>query len=155
MGFDLFFIRSRSRDEMVEKTNPFTREVMSVRLLEPLTDSELQAVREVLRGAGGPELDQTGYSLIQFGDGGAAEVHTSGLEEGCAVTLRESLSPDCLRFLLDLLRAAEWVMLPAMDVAPPSIFWGKEEVAIDAFHHAVYALSTGLAYRLLTSPSGG
>ena len=49
--------------------------------------------------------------------------------------------------------AAVWgsaqVMLPAMDIAPPSIFWGKEEVAIDAFHHAVYALATGIAYQLL------
>jgi hypothetical protein len=54
--------------------------------------------------------------------------------------------------------AAVWssaqVMLPAMDVAPPSIFWGKQEVAIDAFHHAVYALATGVAYRLLSSPDG-
>jgi hypothetical protein len=51
--------------------------------------------------------------------------------------------------------AAVWgsaqVMLPAMDIAPPSIFWGKEEVAIDAFHHAVYALATGVVYRRLSS----
>ena len=38
------------------------------------------------------------------------------------------------------------VMLPALDVAPPAWFWGKEEVAIDVFHHAVYAAATGLAY---------
>jgi hypothetical protein len=54
--------------------------------------------------------------------------------------------------------AAVWgsaqVMLPALDVAPPSIFWGKEEVAIDAFHHAVYALATGIAYGLLGSRNG-
>jgi hypothetical protein len=43
------------------------------------------------------------------------------------------------------------VVLPTMDIAPLSIFWGKEEVAIDAFHHAVYALATGIAYRLLSS----
>jgi hypothetical protein len=53
--------------------------------------------------------------------------------------------------------AAVWgsaqVTLPALEVAPPSIFWGKEEVAIDAFHHAVYALATGAAYRLLSSSS--
>jgi hypothetical protein len=42
-------------------------------------------------------------------------------------------------------------MLPALDVAPPSIFWGKEEIALDAFHHAVYALASGIAYRLLSS----
>jgi hypothetical protein len=54
--------------------------------------------------------------------------------------------------------AAVWgsaqVTLPALDVAPPAIFWGPTEVAIDAFHHTVYALATGLAYELLTSRNG-
>jgi hypothetical protein len=49
--------------------------------------------------------------------------------------------------------AAVWgsaqVTLPALEIAPPSIFWPKEEIAIDAFHHAVYAAATGLAYALL------
>jgi hypothetical protein len=53
--------------------------------------------------------------------------------------------------------AAVWgsaqVTLPALDIAPPAIFWPKEEVAIDAFHHTVYALATGLAYELLSSSS--
>jgi hypothetical protein len=55
--------------------------------------------------------------------------------------------------------AAVWgsaqVTLPALDVAPPSIFWGKEEIAIDAFHHTVYALATGIAYELLKSSRNG
>ena len=42
-------------------------------------------------------------------------------------------------------------MLPALEVAPPSVFWAKEEIAIDAFHHAVYALATGLAYEALSN----
>jgi hypothetical protein len=46
------------------------------------------------------------------------------------------------------------VVLPTMDIAPLSIFWGKEEVVIDAFHHAVYALAAGIAYRLLSPRSG-
>lgn len=49
--------------------------------------------------------------------------------------------------------AAVWgsaaVMLPLLEVAPPFVFWGKEEVAIDLFHHAVYATATGAAYELL------
>jgi len=49
--------------------------------------------------------------------------------------------------------AAVWgsaqVALPALDVAPPAIFWPKAEIAIDAFHHAVYAAVTGIAYELL------
>jgi hypothetical protein len=44
---------------------------------------------------------------------------------------------------------AAQVTLPALEIAPPSIFWGKEEIAIDALHHAVYATATGLAYRLI------
>jgi hypothetical protein len=51
--------------------------------------------------------------------------------------------------------AAVWgsaqVTLPALDIAPPAIFWPKEEIAIDAFHHAVYALATAVAYELLGS----
>jgi hypothetical protein len=46
---------------------------------------------------------------------------------------------------------AAQVSLPALDVAPPAIFWGKEEVAIDAFHHLVYATATGIAYELIAN----
>jgi hypothetical protein len=49
--------------------------------------------------------------------------------------------------------AAIWgsaaVTLPALEIAPPFVFWGKEEVAIDLFHHTVYAVATGLAYELI------
>ena len=51
--------------------------------------------------------------------------------------------------------AAVWgsaaVTLPALEVAPPLVFWGCEEVAIDVFHHAVYAVATGLAYELVSA----
>jgi len=49
---------------------------------------------------------------------------------------------------------AEQITLPALDVAPPSLFWGKEDVAIDALHHLVYATATGLAYELLLNRNG-
>jgi hypothetical protein len=39
--------------------------------------------------------------------------------------------------------------LPALEVAPPVVFWDPEEIAIDAFHHVVYATATGIAYELL------
>ena len=49
--------------------------------------------------------------------------------------------------------AAVWggqlVMLPALEVAPPVKEWGSTELAIDAFHHGVYATATSLAYRYL------
>jgi len=50
---------------------------------------------------------------------------------------------------------AAQVTLPALEIAPPSVFWGKEEVAIDAFHHLVYATATGIAYELISRPSNG
>jgi hypothetical protein len=44
---------------------------------------------------------------------------------------------------------AAQVTLPVLEIAPPVIFWPKAEIAIDAFHHAVYTAATGLAYQLI------
>jgi hypothetical protein len=41
------------------------------------------------------------------------------------------------------------VMLPALDVAPPVWKWGREDVAIDVFHHLVYVATTAAAYELI------
>lgn len=43
----------------------------------------------------------------------------------------------------------EAVMLPALEVAPPFWTWGATEVAIDVWHHVVYAVATGIAYEAL------
>ena len=54
--------------------------------------------------------------------------------------------------------AAIWgsaqVTLPALDIAPPAIFWPKQEIAIDAFHHTVYAIATCVVYELISSRNG-
>lgn len=47
----------------------------------------------------------------------------------------------------------EQVMLPRLDVAPPPRKTPPKEVAIDALHHAVYAIATGLAYAALERSS--
>jgi hypothetical protein len=44
---------------------------------------------------------------------------------------------------------AAQITLPALEIAPPAVFWPREEIAIDAFHHAVYAAATGAAYELI------
>ena len=53
--------------------------------------------------------------------------------------------------------AAVWgsglVMLPKLEVAPSLPEWGATAIAIDAWHHTVYALTTGIAYRLLDAAS--
>lgn len=119
MGFDIFIVRSRLRNETVERKDRFTGELLTVRPPEPLSAQELQTVRQVLKKAGTPAPDQHGFSPIRFADGGSAEFHDpTDIDEGCSVTLRSGLSPDCLRFLFDLLKAAEWVMFPAMEGNP-------------------------------------
>lgn len=53
--------------------------------------------------------------------------------------------------------AAIWggaqVMLPVLDVAPPPWESEPKEIAIDALHHAVYAVATGLAFASLQRSS--
>jgi hypothetical protein len=49
---------------------------------------------------------------------------------------------------------AAQVTLPALEIAPPAAFWSKREIAIDAFHHAVYAATTGAAYELIADGRG-
>lgn len=44
---------------------------------------------------------------------------------------------------------SEQAMLPALGVAPPATEWGAGEVAVDAWHHLVYAAAAGAAYELL------
>jgi hypothetical protein len=46
---------------------------------------------------------------------------------------------------------AAQVTLPALEIAPPAIFWGAKEIAIDALHHAVYAAATGVAYEAIAA----
>ncbi|KRV46546.1 hypothetical protein AQ490_11710 [Wenjunlia vitaminophila] len=50
---------------------------------------------------------------------------------------------------LALVWGAELVVLPALDLTPPATRWGAVEVAVDGWHHLVYAVATGAAYALL------
>ena len=152
MSFDIFFVPSRFRNEMVEWKNPSTGEVKSIRPQEPSTESEVRAVREVLQKAGAQEAEEDGGCVISFRDGGAAEVYTGGLEKGCSVTPRLGLSPDCLRFLIDLLNAAEWVMFPAMEGNPAIV--SSQGMAIE-FADSFPEVVCGLPEELGAILSGG
>ena len=66
--------------------------------------------------------------------------------------LGQKLSPGAATAThLAALWGSEQVMLPALEVAPPVTMWGREEVAIDGFHHLVYATATGISYELLSA----
>ena len=49
-----------------------------------------------------------------------------------------------------LIWGSEQVMLPSLEVAPPPWEWGVQELAIDAFHHAVYVTATAVAFSALS-----
>ena len=51
-----------------------------------------------------------------------------------------------------LLWGAEQIVLPQTGSAPPLTKQPIEEIAIDAWHHSVYALATGAAYAALFRP---
>ncbi|MEV4443403.1 hypothetical protein AB0K09_31300 [Streptomyces sp. NPDC049577] len=50
---------------------------------------------------------------------------------------------------LALVWGSELVALPALGVTSPATRWGASEVAIDGWHHLVYAVTTGVAHGLL------
>jgi hypothetical protein len=43
-------------------------------------------------------------------------------------------------------------MLPGLDVAPPVKEWGKQQIAVDTIHHAVYAIAAGIVYDSIRRP---
>lgn len=126
MSFDIVFqtVRFEGREEITK--NAFTGETHSVPASEPLTAVELHSVRQVLEQAGAQGPDPYGCYVISLSDGGEAEVFAKELQSHCMVALR-GITPQLAQFLFDLLRAGNWVMLPASEnsvaltTAPESI----------------------------------
>ncbi len=116
MSFDIIFRPCRYKGIVVEKTNPFTEEVQTVLANEPLNAAELRAVKKVLKQAKAPCPAEHGCYFVELDDGGGAEVFGSDLETGCMVALR-GMTPDLCRFLYALLKAGNWVLIPAMEDA--------------------------------------
>lgn len=116
MSFDIFFQPCRFTGTQVVKTNPFTGESQSFSSNEPLNDAELKAVRQVLKQANAHGPDEHACYVVQLGDGGGAEIFGDQLATGCMAALR-GMTPDLIQFLFDLLKAGNWVMLPAMEDA--------------------------------------
>ena len=139
MGFDIFYQPCRFGTEPVEQKNPFTGEVQTILPVKPLSSHDLTAVRDVLERATAVGPDEYGRYLVRFGDGGAVEVYPGDdFETGCTTTLRRALTPDLLRFLFDLLSAADWIMLPAMEGNPAiTALPGRADAFADSFPEVV------------------
>ena len=117
MSFDLFYQPRHIGTEPVERKNSFTGEMQTSLPVEPLGAEDVRSVHGVLAGVGAHGPDGFGCFVVELDDGGVAEVFASNLENGCMVSLR-GLTPGLLRFLYDLLRAVDWVLLPAMEGNP-------------------------------------
>ncbi len=131
MSFDIFYQPCRYGSKLVKRINPLTKEEESVLPNEPLTPPELKAVRGVLKGANAEKPDKFGCYVVELEDGGGAEVFGKDLANGCMVALR-GLTPGVVTFLLDLLRAGNWVMCPAMEdniaiTCTPDKMWGTPD----------------------------
>ena len=98
MSFDIFFQPAR----------------FTVGKAEPLGANDAQAVQDVLRKANADGPGQTECYVVEFAEGGGAEIYGSDLAKGCMVVLR-GMTPRLTQFLFDLLAAAKWVMLPIME----------------------------------------
>ncbi|HEY7158723.1 MAG TPA: hypothetical protein VH575_32565 [Gemmataceae bacterium] len=116
MSFDIFIQPCRFAGSPIVKRNPFTGEAQSVLPNEPLNTAELKAVQQVLKRAKACGPDEHGCYIVQLSDGGEAEVFGGELAMGCMVALR-GMTADLLQFLFDLLKAGNWVMLPAREDA--------------------------------------
>jgi hypothetical protein len=113
MSFDILFKPCRFTGKPAVKKNPFTGEDQTVVPDEPLSPAELRAVRQVLKRPAGHGPDVFGCHVVRLADGSQAEVFASDLATGCMVVLR-GLTAGLLRFLFDLLKAGNWVMIPVM-----------------------------------------
>lgn len=108
------------------------------------SDAPAQAASKVLGVEPAGERGKTLFStLVHWGYGtgwGAARgvLGASGLRGAPAAAAHFAM-----------VWGGEQVMLPALGVAPPATRWGVTEVAIDLWHHLVYAAATSAAYEVL------
>jgi hypothetical protein len=114
MSFDIFFKPCRFVGNPIVKKNPFTGQVQSSVPNQPLTADEVKALQTVLRKANARGPDKHGCYVLTLADGGSAEVFGKNLSDSCTVALQE-LSPDLSHFLMELLKAGNWCMQPAME----------------------------------------
>jgi hypothetical protein len=116
MSFDILFKTCRRTGKPVVRKNPFTGKDQTVVPDEPLSPAELKAVKQVLKRAAGRGPDVIGCHVVRLPDGSQAEVFATELANGCVVVLR-GFTARLLRFLFDLLKAGDWVMIPVMEEA--------------------------------------
>jgi len=118
MSFDVFYHTCNLGKKKKKVTNPFTRELVDVFADDGLTAAERAAVTKLLADSKATGPDEQGCYIVNFGDGGAAEVFVDNLDgtvtcDGCMVSIR-GLTSKLVNFILDLARVGNMVMTPVM-----------------------------------------
>jgi hypothetical protein len=114
VSFNVFFQPCRFDGEPIKKTNRLTGEEQLIVPNGSLTPAEESAIRAVLTQANAEGPDDFECYVVRTEDGGGAEIFARDLAEGCMVNPWE-LTPRTLELLFNLLKAGNWVMLPAME----------------------------------------
>jgi hypothetical protein len=114
MQLEFFFQPCRYDGTKVEGRNPFTGENALIPNNEPLNSAESRAVKALLDKAAGHGPDENGFYRITLDDGCEIGVYASHVETGCMVTFRW-LPTSLFQFAIDLLKAGNWVLLPAVE----------------------------------------
>jgi hypothetical protein len=130
MSFDIFFKTCNLGTQRESRKNPFTGETVSVPVDEGLTDAQKSAFRHLLHTLNASGPDRFGCYVLDFADGGYAEVSAQGLDgpdkcDGCMAAV-SSLSPQLVQFLFDLGRGGNMILIPAME-NPPFVVTSEEQ----------------------------
>ena len=90
-----------------------------------------ERVRAVLQSTKYTGPDDFGFYIVEFPDGVDVEFSAKGLDgaakfTGCAFHIR-GMSPHLVRFILEIAKAGDMVILPAMKVFIPILFVARAE----------------------------
>jgi hypothetical protein len=119
VSFDIHYHTCNLGTRTAKRKDPFTGKLQSVPVDDGLTDAERAAVRKLLKAAGAAKPDEFGCYVVEFKDGGSAEVFASELAgpeqcDGLMVSLH-GLTPQVVAFLWELCRAGGMASTPVME----------------------------------------
>lgn len=121
-----------------------------------------QPILEVLSASTHQRIDRDFYA-VQLADGSSVELSASGLEShepftGCAFHIRGA-GADLVRFIFDIARAGDMVIIPTMDGAPLALLSPEQErdlpeEIVESFHPILVRSPDELAPILLAGLEG-
>lgn len=119
MSVDIHYHTCNLGTQTAMRRNPFTGEEQAVPIDDGLSDAERAAVCNLLASAGAASPDEFGCYVVEFEDGGSAEVFASELAgseqcDGLMVSLH-GLTPGTCAFLWQLCHDGGMAATPIME----------------------------------------